>query len=341
MVRSVSGTLEAAQYASSRTAYIHMVFTSYDGGTTYDLSTDGDYGNRFLLIDHNEESYNDYAVIVLRNYDRMLPSDLTGYWTEIGYGDVTGGGNEYADTARLWVKHHQEVNAGGKLLTILELEGYWSKMRETDIRLGSPPFYNILYTDQVVFDLINLVLAELDPAMALDTLVEDDGIIDDYEPAFSVNESELFENGGSLVYRLIRMTKSYLRPKPTLKFEVKYPQDGDSADLTYYKSKSPYFIEYSERRNLHVPNHIYLMANAGADGLWTDIIVAEAEDTVSTGKYGDVPKVVLAPSITDETDAENRAAAILARTRAEVQAGTLIIQHDCQMELYDKLSILV
>lgn len=335
-MRSVSATLIAAQSAASRTPYFHLVFTSYDAGTQYDLSTSSAaYGNRILLIDHSEESYNEYAVIVLRNYDRGLPSNLTGYWTQIGYGDTTGGGNEYASTARLWVKHHQEVSAGGKLLTILELEGMWAKMRETKMRLGSPPFYNVVYTDQTVRALIALVLAEIDPAMSLQTLVEDDGIIDSYQPAFSVNETELFEDGGSLVYRLIKMTKSFLKPDTVLEFEVKYPQTGDAVDLTYYSGQSPYFYEYAERKNLLVPNHIYLMANAGSDGLWTNVIVAEATDTDSIAQYGHVPEVVMAPQIDSQGDADNRAAVILSRVKAEALAGVLVIPHDCQMELYD------
>lgn len=340
MARSVTSTLEAAQYAESRTPYIRLVFTSYDEETTYDLSMSSeDYGNRIILIDHSEEAYNDYAVIILRNYDRALPSDLTGYWTEIGYGDVTGGGNEYEATPRLWVKHHQEVSAGGRLLTVLELEGMWAKMRETKMQLGNPPYYNVTYTGQTPYALIGLIFDQLDPALALSALVEDDSIINTYEPAFSVNDVELFEDAASLVYRLIKMTKSFLRPKPSLTFEVKYPQSDDANNLVYYSNMAPYFFEYSRRDNLLVPNHIYLMANAGDDGLWTGVIAAEATDSESIAKYGDVPDVALAPEITSQADADNRAAAILIRVNEEEQAGNLVIPHDCRMELYDRVGV--
>jgi hypothetical protein len=340
MARSVSETLKAAQYATSRTPYIHLVFTSYDGGTTYDLSLgSADYGSRIILVDHSEEAYNEYAVIVLRNYDRGLPSDLTGFWTEIGYGDVTGGGNEYESTPRLWVKHHQEVSAGGRLLTILELEGMWAKMRETKMLLGNPPYYNATYTGETPYALIGLIFSELDPAFSLQALAEDDGIMNTYKPSFSVNDVELFEDAASLLYRLVKMTKSFLRPKPSLEFEVKFPQSSDSNDLTYYSSKAPYFKEYSNRENLLVPNHIYLVANAGEDGLWTDVIVVEASNSESIGKYGDVPDVVLAPEITSGGDAENRAAAVLARVNEEEQAGVLVTQHDCRVELYDRVGV--
>ena len=340
MVRSVSETLTAAQSAASRTPYFHLVFTSYDTETQYDLSTSSEtYGNRILLIDHSEEPYNDYAVIVLRNYDRSLPTNLTGYWTQIGYGDKTGEGNEYASTARLWVKHHQEVSAGGKVLTILELEGVWSKLRDTKMRLGSPPFYNTAYTGQTIYALIGIILAEIDPAMSLDAFSEDDGITNTYQPKFSVNEAELFEDAASLIYRLVKMTKSYLRSKATLKFEVKYPQDGDSVELTYNSGESPYFYEYAERKNILIPNHIYLFSNQGVDGLWLNIIASEAIDQDSIDRYGDTPDVYLAPEITSQGDSDNRAAAILARMKAEALAGMLVIPHDYQMELYDKIAI--
>ena len=345
MVRSVSATLEAAQSAASRTPYTHLLFTSYDGQTTYDLSPDGAYGKRILLIDHNEEPYNDYAVIVLRNYDRGLPTNLTGYWTEIGHGDVTGEGNEYVATARLWVKHHQEVSAGGKLLTILELEGMWAKLRETYFRLGNPPYYRARnidpeegdydLEDSTPYGIVGKVLAEIVPAMSLAALVEDDGIVNTYVPDFVINETEIFEDGGGIVYRLIKMTKSFLKPDATLEFEVKYPQTTDAVDLTYYSSQSPYFYEYTERKNLLVPNHIYLLANAGTDGLWTNVILAEASDADSIARYGDAPMVVQAPGIDSQGDADNRAAVILSRIKAEVLAGMLVIPHDCRMELYD------
>ncbi len=348
MVRSVSGTLEAAQSASQRTPYIHMVFTSYDAGTTYDLSMNSSaYGNRILLIDHAEEAYNDYAVIILKNYPRDLPDDLDGYWTEIGYGDVTGGGSEYADTSRLWVKHHQFISAAGKVLCILELEGMWAKLRETLLRIGSPPYYiakndagDFGGSSATVYGIIDYILSnEVDPAMSLDALAEDDGIINDLEPAVEVNSTQPFEDAGQVIYRLIKMTLSFLRPKASMAWEVKYPQEDDAEDLAYYSNQSPKFYEYAERKNLLIPNRIYVFANAGSDGLWTNIITAQADDTDSQGRYGVVPDFELAPEIDNQADADSRAQAVLQRWRAEWVGGRLIIPHDCRMELYDRVGI--
>lgn len=355
-MRSVSATLKAAQSSDERTPHIHMVFTSYDGNTTYNLSTDGDYGNRILLIDHREEAYNDWATVTLNNYDRALPEDLTGYWTEIGYGDTTGAGNESAATPRLWVKRQQDFSMAGKLLMILELEGMWAKLGETLMRLGDPPLYRADWNTGSAYeidtgscyDIINYILTNsVDPAMSLDALAEDDGILDTLEPSFVINASQPFEDAKQIISVLLRMSMSFLRPKSSLAWEVKYPQEDDAIDLSYYSYGTPYFYEYVELNNLVIPNRIYVFANAGDDGRWTDVITAQADETDSQGRYGVVPDVDLAPRIDNQTDADNRALAILHRSRYEassfsgqtVLTGRLVIQHDCQMELYDRVGI--
>jgi len=339
-MKSVSETLEAAQASNNRTPYFHMVFTSYDGLTTYDLSTDSSaYGNRILLIDHFEEPYNDYATIMLANYDGNLPDDLRGYWTEIGYGDVTGGGNEYSATPRLWVKSHQQVSIGGKYVIILGLEGMWSKLRETLMRLGDPPYYTAGSSEGVtgtVYDVIGIVLAEIDPAMSLQALGDqDDSIIDTYEPVFIVNTVD-FDDAAAMVYTLLKMTKCFLRPKPTLQFEVRYPQDDDDLDAEYGITQ---FYEWSGGLVLPVPNQVLLFANAGTDLLWTNIISKTSDDTDSQDAYGTVPTIVLAPEIDDDDDAQNRADAVLTRIKAEQLKGRLVIPHNCMHELYDFVEV--
>jgi hypothetical protein len=381
-MRAVSATLITAQSAVKRTPYVKLEFfpftygaaetyyarayatstegTSYGaevsfntlaGGAAIDLSTNSAaYGNRLLLIDHSEEAYNDYATIILKNYDRMIP-DLLGYWVEIGYGDVTGGGNEYALTPRLWVKHQQFVSIAGKLLCILELEGSWAKLGETLFRLGTAPYYKAKninpdlsqgeydLLDSTPYAIIAAVMAEILPVMTLATLVEDDGIINTFIPDFTINYTQLFENATQIIYNLLKMTKSYLRNKASLIFEVKYPQAADADNLSYYSYQAPYFYEYTEHKNLQVPNRIYVFANRGSDGLWTNILTAQADDTDSQDLYGIVPSIELAPEVTVQADVDNRAAAILRRGKAEVLGGRLLIPHDCQMELYDRLGI--
>lgn len=330
-MRSISSTLEAAQKAASGTPYIHLVFY---GASTYDYSSDQE-GRRILLIDHTEEPYDDFATIILRNNDRTIP-DLLGYYACIGYGHVTGSGNEYSTTAELWVKHQQTVSAGGRLYEVLELEGMWTKLREALMLLGSPPYYSKVYTTDTVYAIIDAVLAEC--GISLAALAEDDGIMGSYNPVFTINEVP-FEDAATIIYRLIMMTFSYLRGKVGLEMEVKYPQESDAVDINYYSDAPFYFYEYRQRNNLLIPNHVYVFANAGTDELWTNVIVAEAKNQAEIDKYADVPVISIAATVTDQTEAENRAAALLVRVEAEDTAGRLIAPHDCRLELYDRIKI--
>jgi hypothetical protein len=331
-MKTVSSTLATAQSAASRTPYIHLLFTSPDGLTTYDYSSD-QQSRRILMIDHREDSTFDRADIVLRNNDRTVP-ELQGYWTEIGYGDVTGSGNEYSATPRLWVKQQQTVSAGGKLFSWLVLEGMWAHMREDKIMLGSPPYYSETRTGQTVYAVIQEVLSEA--GYTLKPLAESDGIIDVFTPELYIN-NQPFESFAEVVDTLIRMTKCYLRPKPNNEFEVVYPQSTDTEDLVVYSSQSPYFLSYEESRNLLIPNHIYVVANQSEDGSWDSYVIGEASDADEIAKYKDIRDIAVAATITNETDADTRATVILARAKAETLAAKILMPHDCRIELFDNV----
>lgn len=333
MARIIHDDLLAAQSAATNTPYIHLIFSSADMHTTYDYSSN-QAGRRILSIDHQEEPYNDYASIILRDDDKTIP-DLKGYWTEIGYGYICAGSTaRHSQTSHLWVKHQQDINAQGRRVVLLELEGMWSKAREMPIRIGNPPFYTQTYTTDTVYGIITAILAEI--SMTLAALGEDDGIMNTLQPQFDIN-TQPFERAGQLIYRLLNMTKSYLRPKQTLEFEVKYPQDSDAENLSYYSDQAPYFYEYMERRNVLIPNHVYCFANAGTDGLWADIITGEASDATEIVAYDTIVKIVIAPELTTQADADNRAAAVLHRAQLEMMGGRMYAPHDCRVELYDRI----
>jgi len=345
MARSVSATYLAASKAASKTPYFKLLFHPTAGGANVDLSSDSSaYGNRIIYIDHIEEPYNDYATIIFRNKDRDIPQ-LLGYWIEIGFGYVTGAGKEYLGDGtnepappRLWVMHQQTISAGGKLWELLELEGMWSLLRKTLIRVGSPPLYTASYTTDTIYDIIEIILGEVGPAMTLNALAEDDGIIDDLQPQFDIN-AQPFEYADALIYRLLNMTASYLKPLDDLEWEIKYPQDDDAVDLTFYSYQAPYFYEYMERTNVLIPNHILVYGNEGDDGLWASYITGEAEDADEVASYADVIRIVLSGSLTEQADVDARAAALLARAKFEQMAGRMVAPHDGRVELYDNLEI--
>ena len=346
MARNVSSNFLAAQQAATNTPYCKLVFTSKDGGTTVDLSTNSaTYGNRILLIDHTEEPYDDYATIILRNVDRAIPS-IKGYWTEIGYGYTISGTPHYLGDGtnegappRLWVKHQQTISAGGKLWEVLELEGMWAKLREQVIRLGSPPLYTQSYATDTIYTIIGLVLAEL--SMTLNALAEDDGIISDFQPQFDIN-AQPFEYAAPLIYRLLNMTASYLKALDDLEFEIKYPQSTDSADVSFYSYKAPYFYEYLERVNTLIPNHFLVYGNEGTDMLWTNYIASQSPhgvDQTEIDAYDEIYRIILAGSLTTQAQINTRAASLLARAKFEAMAGRLYAPHDARVELYDRISV--
>ena len=346
MPRSVSATFLTAQQAATNSPYCKLVFTSKDGGTTVDLSTDGTYGNRILLIDHVEEPYDDFATIILRNHDRSIPS-MKGYWTEIGYGYTVSGTNYYLGKdgdhpdapPRLWVKHQQTISSGGKLWELLELEGMWAKLREQVIRVGDPPLYTKSYTTDTIYTILGYILTEL--GMTLKALAEDDGIISSLQPQFDIN-AQPFEYAAPLIYRLLNMTASYLRALDDLEFEIKHPQSGDSVDLTFYSDQVPYFYEYLERINTLIPNHFLVYGNEGTDGLWANYLVSASPNGVDQDEidaYDEVYRIVLSGSLTTQDQVNSRAASLLARAKFELNAGRMYAPHDARVEMYDRIGV--
>ena len=337
-MRTISSTLLTAQGADSRTPYIKMLFTSKDGLTTKDFSSDsGVYGDRILSIDHQEEAYNEYAVVLLSNDDTLVP-DITGYWTEIGYGLTTGSGNEYSgtQTSRLWVKYQRPVSIAGRVFTMLELEGCWKVARENPILLGNEPEYKKDYSTDTIYSIIGYILAEL--AMTVDALGGvDDLIINTLTPNFTIN-SQPYENARGILYRLIRLTKCYLRCQMGLAFKVVYPQSGDAVVITYNRDSAPYFYSVIDRQPSLVPNHFYVFGNAGTDGLWTSIVTGSAVSQPDIDKYRDTPNLAIAPAFTTQDQCNLLASARLLRARAEQNTGVITVPHDGRVELYDKVA---
>ena len=341
MARSISSTLLAAQKGSGATPYIRLVFTDPDSNET-------DYSSRLLQLEHREEPYHEEATLILRNDDLAI-SDLTGQWVEIGYGHTTGSGNEYSSTARLWVKSYLPISLEGKLIVILHLEGMWTILSEQLLLIGDPPLYSSEYSTNTIYEIIGAIFTELSevtgaPTFTLDALGDqDDGIINDFNPKMGINDA-IYEDMNTIIQTLMAMTKCYLRPEASLQFKVVYPQTIDSNNEEYYSYQAHYFLEYDERVNLLVPNHIVVYANA-PDGDWASaydggtLITAESGDAGQEGRYMRTTEIHLAETITDWTDAGNRAAAIATKYKADLLAGRLIVPHDCRVELYDKVRV--
>lgn len=333
-MRSISSALQTAQEATSGTPYVGLIFVNPAGGFV-------NYTDRKKLVEHHEEPYNDWAIILLDNSDRAVV-DLTGYHIQICYGHDA----DCVQTARLWVKSQAEISMEGKLAVAVTLEGAWSLMGEQLLRVGSPPLYNDSpYTTQVIYSILRtLIVTELVTAtgynFSLDSLADqDDGIINTFVPQFSPNQAA-FDDFNTLVQILMAMTHCYLRARAGLVFQIVYPQSSNDVDETYYSYQAHFFFEYVEQRNIVVPNHIMVFCNQQEEGWVAELIITgEAEDTDQQAKYMEVIGLFTAPTITNQTDATNRALAIKGKLQAEITSGRLVVPHDCRVELYDRVEV--
>lgn len=331
-MRGISGTLETALTAASTTPYIYLLFCNPDASITYD------YSDRLLQLEHHEEAYDDYATIILRDEDKSIV-DLRGYWVQIGYGFVTTASNEYATTPRLWVLQQQHLSIEGVLHVILRLWGMWHILNDITLRLGDPPNYDKEYTDLTVYAIMEAVLEAASLSLESGTFGlnaigdQDDGIITaQHFSSFFVNQQP-FETAMGVLRRLISMTKCYIRLQHSLVFVIRYPQAEDSADVTYYSDQQYYFTQFLESKNILTPNHILIACDELGE------IVGEAIDQDEIDKYMEVWAVMRAENIDNTPHADERAAAILTRAKAELNAGRVLIRHDCRLELYDKVGI--
>src|SRR3990167_3676756 len=136
MGRTLTADLLTAQTDGSAEA-VRCILTSPDGGTTYDYSFDPTVNtNRLQHAQQIEERESDLGVLLLSNYDRSIPANLTGYYVDIGWGHNTASGVLWAEAngavaPRLWIRSQHPVSGGQKnqrplLYTIFKLEGVWT-----------------------------------------------------------------------------------------------------------------------------------------------------------------------------------------------------------------------
>lgn len=334
-MRSLSDPLIAAQESDSRTPYIYLLFTPKGGGTTYD------YTARELSTIENILPYSGEAIITLRNND-LAVVDIRGHWVEIGWGDVTTASNEYIGDgtnepgpARLWVKKQEWLDSPEGLFSILYLKGVWEYLEEHEVTVKgvAPDFAGQYESDTTVYDISDAVL--IGAGFSLDALGTNDGIMGTYQPNFYLND-DFIENARDVLFRCASMTKSYFRPKAGLAFEIIYPQEGDSVDETYYSDQVFWFYKYNESLNELVPNHIIVYCNEGDDD-WANLITGTAEDATAIARYKRVTRRYKAAYITNQTDATNRAIALLAKAKTEIFGAFLVTPLDHKVQLYDKV----
>lgn len=367
-------SLVAAQWLGTRIPYKKLLFTSHDGLTTYDFSTDSAaYGDRILGIDHREECSETenhtggWAVITLNNPANDIP-DLKGYWVEIGHGHNTGTVAipvyEYCSYPRQWVKKQTYIRYRGQYIVILELEDFWARMGEIPIHQDTwfaPDYYNH-FINQTVMDLLRTFIT-LETSHDLTsvhynayvTLEESDGIIDVFCPKFFVNEQEgEYETLLQVVTRLIEKTACYIVLRPTNKILVVYPGSSTTPDITYYRDTSPQYTGFIERTELVRPNRIRVFGKAIETYEYTDdwgndhysyeydkntFITGTYDNTTETDRYEDVFEFIQEPSVPTQVIADQLAEVRGSHRQPTDVAGRVTVRHDCRVELYDRIAV--
>ncbi len=216
-MRTKSATLVTAEKSVTSTPIISIVISN--GTTTYTYSTT-DSPNRVKYIKHFEKPYDDGAVVILGNSDKTLPSSLAGYRVDISYGYRVSGVNYFPDPpycAPLWVKKQYQISMQGDISMVLYLEGAWKVLAETEyiaslVSAAAAPYYDIDYSagGYTVYDIIKSTLAGMSFNLAA-LGIHDDSIIDTLLPKFMVNYQGSVESAIEVIYRLLNMTKCFMR----------------------------------------------------------------------------------------------------------------------------------
>ena len=151
MARTLQADLLTAQVSGFPTGgyspAVRCILTSKNGLTLIDYSFDPTVTtNRLRHVEQTEERENDSGIILLSNYDKIVPSVL-GYQVDLGWGLNTSSGlqEDSAVTSRLWVMVQSDISGGPKgakpqLYTLLQLQGVWQViLNRQPVRLTSTP----------------------------------------------------------------------------------------------------------------------------------------------------------------------------------------------------------
>lgn len=335
-MRTLSATQLAAQTSSGREPYVKVEFD--DGTTQYDYTTrvlkiyyyEGMFGGKGAVADYHS------AVIYLNNSDGNVADLTEDFYVDTEWGDVTGVGNEAAEYPRLFVVAQVGASRPGSKVSVVYLDDTFLRLGKEPVdHLGSAPYWYYQYDRTTTpYDILDAALTE--EGYTLDALAEDDGIIDTFLPQLEINKQP-YMTVLDLISQCMQTSKSYIRAQPDLHFEIKFPQETDTIDETFYTVQAdgtPVARSYYSRENKVVPNKVVVFCNQSTNGDWDDIIIG----STFTGN-GDIPVYFREGSINTQADADKFSAAILTKIRAITKSSYFVCNHDARIEIGDYITV--
>ena len=179
LMRTLSGTLEAAQQSNSRTPYLKLTFTSLNGGTVRTFETT-DTPHRILSVLASESRDGGNIITAGRQYSALIrirdqDNDIgnlnfSGYRVEPEWGFVTGSGNESSKGPAFLVRRKRRISIPGDLLVEFYCWSLWDLLGNSHA--------NIITGGTIAFDgtvLLRLALMDFLAGFVLDKAWQDDG----------------------------------------------------------------------------------------------------------------------------------------------------------------------
>lgn len=334
-MRTLSGTLTAAQQSDSATPYVQVDVLLDPGGYRYTTK------DRLYNIEHTEEPYGGQANIQLKNHDQSLSGkDFKGWRVEIGYGYHTASGDEYSLAAPLWVIGHHDISLSGVLITELVCVDIWQKMSwavmGADPDTGRPEYAAGWEADTTIRQIIDQLLTSLDPPLSPVTVEVNDGIIDTYKPFYV---TQINTPVRKVLRDILLLTKSGMR-MTYQGMKIRYMVPGAPPGYTYDTAHA--FLSEARQKGLVLPNWIICVDHLPTEEGDAEQYIGTAKNLESIARIGAYPIVKAPPDsagIASNAEAQTMAESILNQIEAEVAQGRMVVPHNCGQELYDVIQV--
>lgn len=329
-MRTLSGTLTAAQKAVTNTPYIRVYLPDYSGGT--------DLSSYLIALDHIEQTFGGSATLLFTEATTWFcpsstPIDLRGQRVDIGYGCTTGAGDEYSTSAPLYIRNTRLVSAEGILQVQFDCFDFWQKLqslRVTKDAAGPAPGWLETKTIQEIFtELLEGPFTSTGLTLTIDS---NDGIFDTFKPYYLSNINDSVSN---ILSDLINLTNCGVRMETDGMHVFALPTSTSGATDFALGSSDHRFFSAVYDDEVSIPNRIIVVNDYD-----TPVYFGYGIDTNSYGQLGYyVSRIFAVAGIDNNTEATQMAEAILSAIMRQTSDGVVIVPHHCGLELYDYVKV--